>query len=273
VRESDRLQMEAAGVDWDTVGFQPARVQSDLEDWYVRAVLAEAPLDSLGNARKALKQAGLDSTLIEGVVSDAAAANSAEELRNVVTDWLPRMQVGDDADVIHLLAFLEAIRIRGVQGGQFFLSDAERQTLKSAFESRFLKELAERFPKVVERAADFDDWLSYYSPHLREAVRCYLYGFFSASILVAAAALDVRLNTIAHADEVVSYKALVAAVFGVAGVLGRDSALASALEHLFEYRNKVAHGGVEATREKAVEVLLLVRGTLDRIESVTPGVG
>lgn len=262
--------MEAEGVDWDSVGFQPGRIQSELEDWYVRAVLAEAPSDQFEQARKALKRAGLDSKLIDAVVSAATAANSAAELRNVLTDWFPRMQVGDEGDLRHLLAFVEAIRIKGVQSGQFFLSDAERQTLRSAFELRFLKELAERFSKVVERAADFDDWLSYYSTHLREAIRCYLYGFFSASILVASAALDVRLNTIAHTQDVVPYKALIAAVFGVAGVLGHDPALASALENLFEYRNEVAHGGVETTREKAVEVLILVRGTLDRIESANP---
>lgn len=270
VRESDRLHMEAERIDWDSISFQPARVQSDLEDWYIRAVLAEASADPLGKARKALKQAGFDSELIDAVVSAASAANSADELRGVVRDWLPRMQIGDAADLTHLLAFVEAIRIKGVQSGQFLLSDAEQQTLRSAFALRFLKELAERFPKVVERAADFDDWLSYYSPHLREAVRCYLYGFFSASILVAAAALDVRMNTIAHAPGVVPYKVLIAAVFGVAGVLGHDKALASALEDLFEYRNEVAHGGVEATREKAVEVLSLVRATLDRIETATP---
>lgn len=269
VRESDRLQMEADGVDWNTISFQAGRVQSDFEDWYVRAVLAEPPSDYFRKARKALKRAGLDSKVIQEVISAANAAHSAQELRNVVTDWLPRL-TGDEADLRHLLAFLEAVRIKGVETGQFFLSDAERQTLKAAFELRFLKELAERFPKVVDRATDFDDWLSYYSPHLREAVRCYLYGFFSASILVAVAALDVRFNTIAHMEGVVPYKVLVAGVFGVAGVLGHDPALAAALETLFEYRNEVAHGGVEARRDKAIEVLLLVRATLDRIESGTP---
>jgi len=271
VRESDRLRMEADGVEWDTVTFQPSRVQSDFEDWFVRAVLAEPLSDPFGKARKALKRAGFDFTVVDEVIAAATAASSAEELRNVVTDWFPRMQTAGTGDPRHLLAFLEAVRIKGVQTGQFFLSDAERRTLTAAFEMRFLKELAERLPKVVERATDFDDWLSYYSPHLREAVRCYLYGFFSACILVAVAALDVRLNTVAHTNGVVPYKVLVAAVFGVAGVLGNDPALVSALETLFEYRNEVAHGGVEANREKALDVLILVRVTIDRLESVTPG--
>lgn len=61
----------------------------------------------------------------------------------------------------------------------------------------------------------------------------------------------------------ISDKRLVAAVFGVAGVLGHDPPLASALDDLFEYRNEVAHGGVESSREKAIEVLTLVRGTVD----------
>lgn len=248
IRESDRLALMAAGRDWDGVCIQQARTQSDFEDWYVRAVLAEPPSDHFDKARKAMKKVGLDSNLIDAVITAANAADSAQELRKVVTESLPQMVTGDVADVWHLLSFLEAVRIKGTKSGHLFLSDAERQTLRGAFELRFLKELAERFPKVVGRASEFDDCLSFYSPQLREAVRCYLYGFFSAAILVSAAALDVRLNAVAHVDGIVPYPVLVAAVFGVAGVLGHDPVLAAALEELFRYRNDVAHHGIEARR-------------------------
>jgi hypothetical protein len=265
IRESDRLALAADGRDWNGVTVQQARAQTDFEDWYVRAVLADPPSDHFEKARKAMKKAGLDSKLIDAVIAAANAADSEQELGRVVSEWLPQLVTQDEAGVGHLLAFLEAVRIEGTKSGHLFLSDAERQELGGAFELRFLRELAERFPKVVKRASDFDEWLSFYSPQLREALRCYLYGFFSAAILVAAAALDVRLNAVAHINGIVPYPVLVAAVFGIAGVLGHDPVLAAALEELFRYRNDVAHHGSEASAEKAIEVLTLVRATLDRI--------
>ena len=271
IRESDRLALMAAGRDWNAVSIQPSRAQSDFEGWYVRAVLAERPSDHFDKARKAMRRAGLDSKLIDDVVAAANAADSQRELQRVVSESMPRMVTGSDFDVWHLAAFLEAVRIKGTQDGHVLLSDADRKALRGAFEQRFLKELAERFPKVVTRASEFDDWLSFYSPQLREAVRCYLYGFFSAAILVSTAGLDVRLKDVAHVDGIVPYPVLVAAVFGVAGVLGHDPALVTALEELFRFRNDVAHRGIEASAEKALEVLLLVRATHDRIPSTHGG--
>src|SRR5262245_37557153 len=80
IRESDRLALSATGHDWDGVTIQQARTQSDFEDWYVRAVLAEPPSDHFDKARRAMKKAGLDSKLIDAVATAANAADSEQEL-------------------------------------------------------------------------------------------------------------------------------------------------------------------------------------------------
>lgn len=79
-----------------------------------------------------------------------------------------------------------------------------------------LKKLAERYPKVVKRASDFD-WLSFSDLQVWEASRCYLYGFFRAAVLVAASALEDRLKTVACVTEFNSYDNLTDSAFGVAG--------------------------------------------------------
>ena len=122
----------------------------------------------------------------------------------------------------------------------------------------------ERFPKVVKRAAGFD-WLPFSDPQLREAIRCYLYGFFRAAILVAVAALESRLKKIAVVERLENYERLVDFVFGDAGVCGKDAVRVSALKDLFRLRNKVAHEGAEPKREEAEGALVLVRSTIETL--------
>ena len=136
--------------------------------------------------------------------------------------------------------------------------------MMGALEARFLRELAERFPKVVRRASGFD-WLSFSDARLREACRCYLYGFFRAAVLVAAAAVEARLKEVGHVKSLESYAALAKSVFGIAGTIKYDDARVSALTDLFTRRNAIAHEGIEPTAEDAERALELVRDTLEEI--------
>jgi hypothetical protein len=169
-----------------------------------------------------------------------------------------------------LTALLEAVRIERVRHGHIFVTEADRPELRRALEARFLKELAERFPKVVKRAAEFD-WLPFSDPQLREASRCYLYGFFRGALLLAAAALEGRLKAVAGVERFETYEVLVDLVFGQAGVWGKDAARAAALKDLFRRRNTVAHRGVEPQVTDAARALDLVRGTLEVLSEQLDG--
>jgi len=181
----------------------------------------------------------------------------------VLDEWMPRFMTGNlDA----LNALLEALRIDRIRQRQIFLSDSDRPSIREALEMRFLVELAERFPKVVKRASEFD-WLSFSDPRVREASRCYLYGFFRAAVLVSVSALEDRLQTLTGIQRLEDYDALVESAFGVAGACGPDRAKALALKELFKFRNRIAHSGSEVTQEEAAHALDLVRETFESLAS------
>jgi hypothetical protein len=235
------------------------------EDWYIRAALAEEPPDRLAKTRKRVIAAGISPEFFDAVIAASRSANSQEEIRKVLDEWMPRL-VTDKLDGLN--ALLEALRIDRVRQRQIFLSDSDRPSIREALEMRFLKELVERFPKVVKRASEFD-WLSFSDPQVREASRCYVYGFFRAAVLVAASALEDRLKTVAGVEFLEKYDALVDSAFGVAGVCGPDPARALALKELFRLRNRIAHSGVEATQEEAARALDLVRETFESLTQQT----
>lgn len=233
------------------------------EEWYIRAALAEEPTDRLAKFRKRIEAAGIAPKFLDAVIAASRTADSPDAIRKVLDEWMPRF-VTKDLDALN--ALLEALRVDRVRQRQIFLSDSDRPVIREALEMRFLKELVERFPKVVKRASEFD-WLSFSDPQVREASRCYLYGFFRAAVLVSASALEDRLKTITGIEILERYDVLVDSAFGVAGVCGSDPARALALKELFKLRNRIAHSGVEATQEDAARALDLVRETFESLAS------
>jgi hypothetical protein len=242
----------------------PRREPDEFEEWHVRAALAEEPADRLARARKRATALGVEASFFDAAI---AASSSAEPsaLANVIERWMPKLVTEDKLEAVCVL--LEAIRIERTRLGHLFVNHSDRATLRGALEARFLRELAERFPKVVTRAAEFD-WLSFSDATLREASRCYLYGFFRSGVLVAAAALETRLKEVGSVEYLDNYSGLVDSVFGIAGTVRNDAVRCRALKDLFKLRNNTAHNGVEPSREEAEAALLLVRDTMEEIAAL-----
>jgi hypothetical protein len=260
VRERDR-SIELRGEPFnDTLGFEQAQPDA-FEDWYIRAALAEEPPDRLAKARKRVASAGVDPQLFDAVIEASRSANSQAELGKVLDEWQSKF-VTDRFDALY--AVLEALRIDRVKREQIFVSEVDRPDIRRALDARFLQELVERYPKAVKRATAFD-WLSFSDPQVREASRCYLYGFFRAAVLSAAAAVESRLKRIALLERFESYDILVDSVFGPNGVMEHDHARATALKDLFKFRNRVAHDGKEPLSNEAARLLLLVRETFETL--------
>jgi hypothetical protein len=262
IRERDHgAEIERGQVFSETLSFHP-----EIEpcwDWYIRAALAEEPPDRLAAARKAVVQVGVDPKAFnEGIA--ACVASPVDDLQDAVDPWMKRFLQNDQFDAF--IAFLQALRIERVRQGQLFVSEKDRPELRQALEARFLKELAERYPKAVKRATTFE-WLSFSDPQLREASRCYVYGFFRAAVLIAVAAVETRLRSVCVADRSTSYRNLADLAFGPAGVSGTDETRAAALKDLFELRHRIAHLGAEPSPGEAEQALLLVRGTLEKLPS------
>ena len=205
IRERDHAVEVERGQAFDHMVVFARPEQDKFWDWYIRAALAEEPPDRLAAARKRVVQAGVDPKIFDETMKACAAAESVDDLRAVVDPWVIRFVQNAQFDA--LIALMQAVRIERVRHGHIFVSEADRPELRQAVEARFLKELAERYPKVVKRATSFD-WLSFSDPQLREAVRCYLYGFFRATILIAVAALEMRLRTVCVGDRTTRTKSL-----------------------------------------------------------------
>lgn len=224
------------------------------EHWYVRATLAEEPADRLSKARKKFVAAGGGPARFDKTIAEFRVGKTGPK------DILELFNGNVDA----LLEFASAVQIERTREGHVFVSESDRLELRRALEARFLWELTEKFPKVVKRAAEFD-WLSFRDPQLREATRCYLYGFRRAAILVAVAALERCLETVAG-DKKLDFAALVDSVFGIAGVCDYDVMLARTLKDIYRLRNDVAHEGREPQQEEATNALLLIRDTIAKLK-------
>lgn len=101
-------------------------------------------------------------------------------------------------------------------------------------------------------------------------MRCYLYGFFAAAILIAVAALEHRLRHVCAADRISSRGALAELAFGAAGVCGPDARRVSALKDLFSRRDAIAHEAGQITLEECYEALILSRDSLAMLNRLSP---
>lgn len=106
-----------------------------------------------------------------------------------------RLAMKDNA----LLTVLEAVLTERTRQGHIFVSESDRPGLRRALEARFLQELTEAVSEGCEACHRVRLALVQGSP-LREASRCYLYGFFRVAILLAAAALESRLKMVAGVE-------------------------------------------------------------------------
>lgn len=226
------------------------------EDWYRRAILATELPDYFERAR----QAGVPPELCDSLSAALGSPDPTGAVRMVFEEWLPRLASGHDWEQVTAIAAL--VRIARTRSGDFLITDEQRGELKRALELYFLRELAGRYPRIVKRAAALD-WLSVSDPQIREASRCYLYGFNRSAVLIAAAAVEGALQAIAGDLRCQAgtpyYKPLVEAVYGSTGARQVDEARRRALLDLFNLRNKIAHGQHDTSPQEAERALDLAR--------------
>lgn len=152
--------------------------------------------------------------------------------------------------------------------------DERRHEGALAAQKHYAQELARLFPKVVQRAGTLAP-LDAVDPQLNEASWCYLYGFFRATVLLGAGALEGCLKAATGNEEPATsrdsrgmYQRLVdrATTKGVLGSrppMGHDPAFPEYAIEVFKKRNKVAHEGLDPGRDDALEVLTKSRQVVE----------
>ena len=165
-----------------------------------------------------------------------------------------------DESVSAFADYLEAVIAARVVKGEMSLDADLRQQASLACEKLYLHELAQRYKKIVKRAATLDH-LDFADPRLEEASRAYLYGFYRAAIVLAATSLESHLKRMLRVTEVRSYRSLAEGAWK-AGFLGQDRALIEAAAAVFVERNNVVHKEGTPKKDDAQRTLDLARSVV-----------
>ncbi len=243
----------------------PPTGSTSFEEWFVRAALAEEPEDRLKGARAKLKKVGGDPRQFDAAVLALQNAHTSEAF-DILKEWYQRFPAHDRTAA--LFELLAAWRIEGTRKRRIFVSEKDRPQLLEAFQRALVRELLERLSKAVARASAWD-WLAVRDPLLREACRCYLYGFFRATVVMAAATVEFRLRAITGTPWKAEgfYKQLAHDAFGEIGIVDKHPATAEALADLFTLRNEIIHKGAEPSVARAREAIELAREIMERASS------
>ncbi len=131
------------------------------------------------------------------------------------------------------------------------LPDEVRSRIEAGREKLCLREIRKRYAKMVDRWERLEP-LSFEDPQLAEASRCYLYGFYRATIALSAAAVETQLKRATGRERSENYPALVREAVK-SGKLGSE--FEQPANDMFKTRNEVVHEGDEPEKDLAMEIL------------------
>ena len=145
----------------------------------------------------------------------------------------------------------------------------------------YLTELSQIYPKLLKRLAKLDP-LQFSDPQLGEASRCYIYGFWRATVVLSATALDSNLLRRVDRDVFEKRKqwsskkgkyfpllveqAVADNLLGQPAIAGQKTVYTEFANFVFTKRNAVVHKGLDTDRATAYDVLNKARGVIEYLE-------
>lgn len=221
----------------------PPRVQK-----YVRSLLALPQPDYLMSTAKRLVAVGI----IKEISDDA------------ITQLFQEFPISDDqlnslsAEQRHAyIEFFDALQAYRTKPGEL----PQRTKWLSIMEERdkyFLREISEKYKKLLKRLSRLNS-LEYANPQLQEATHCWLYGFFRATVVLSATALEESIKTALKIEHFKTYDELVAC--GIRSNCLEPKAAGLARD-VFADRTRVVHHNWEPSSEDAENTLVKARGIL-----------
>jgi hypothetical protein len=125
----------------------------------------------------------------------------------------------------------QALRVARTGAQECTLDDDESAEADIVREKLCLQEVAAKYLKIVDRWEQLE-WLAFDDAQLQEACKAFLYGFYRASILLCASAVESQLKRISGSGK---YGSELIKLVEQKGQLGRDQA--SHCRDLFRKRN------------------------------------
>lgn len=126
-----------------------------------------------------------------------------------------------------------------------------------------LREVVTKYGKIVGRWEQLDA-LTFEDAQLEEASKTYLYGFYRASVVLCASALEQHLIRLAGPKGERTYAQLVE---DAAAYYGLGTAWINQAKEVFKMRNQVVHENHEPSHDEAGQVLSNARHVLEEISS------
>ena len=155
--------------------------------WAVRTQLADnKPADFLKGARKDIERAGVPPAAI-----DRYLAGEVDDF----SDWKFRREVSFDEHARLLTNFFQAVLLSFSDAQSFELDRDELEEASIEREKSCLKQLTNKYSKIVDRWEQLER-LPVDDPQLEEASRTFLYGFYRASVVLCASAVETQLKLI-----------------------------------------------------------------------------
>jgi hypothetical protein len=167
--------------------------------------------------------------------------------------WDPRLSVEERGRL--LSSFLQAVRLSLSDPRSIELDSDEEAEAGIKREKVCLRELTGKYAKLVDQWGQLER-LSFDDPQLLEASKTFLYGFYRASVVLRASAVETRLRQLAGgSDQAYGFELIKAAE--KRKLIRRD--LADHARDVFQIRNRVVHDNQEPPSDQAKEVLGLAR--------------
>jgi hypothetical protein len=234
----------------------------------------------LRQAKSRLEVAGIESRLVDSFLERFEKTETS--LQGALEGWNINEPGTDRFDAFINLLHALAIR-QGVEVETISTDDERKRELDIAVQKVHLDQIARLFVGVVKRAGALEA-LAFDDPQLNEASRCYLYGFFRATVVLSSTAVEncltgavgesglERVAAKTKATKSGFYSVLVQEaveqhILGPRPRMGQEPVLASYSTEIFRARNAVAHEAFEPASSLAEELLIKARQVIEFIRT------
>jgi hypothetical protein len=201
--------------------------------------------DHLNEARKQMEKAGLAPASIDRLIQGNL---------EVLYDWMPNAKIPVQERMKLISNLAVAVKFSRADVSAIERAVREDSEVRITREKLCLRQMAGKYPKMVDRWEQLET-LSFTDPQLLEASNTFLYGFYRASIVLCASAVETQLRRICRSDRDTAAALLSAARQNK--MLSRENA--DHCRDLFQIRNSVVHDGREPSSDNAKLALVVAR--------------
>jgi len=230
---------------------------SPLAERYSRSQVASKHPNYVQQARQRLESLGVPSAAIDEV-EQGGEFNGWR--------WNDSTTRNQRYEALHF--FLQALSIFGKKVTAAEMDRDEAKEVEVGTQKLYLQELAAKFRRLVNEISAHDP-LDFHDPQLEEASRCFLYGFYRATIVLSAEAVDECLKEVTGKTDG-SYGDRVEFAFWNGKLGANHKFLADPTKALFDNRNRVVHHKWNPTEDEAGQILGVAKKVVDHLKAGLP---